>query len=168
MPIWPARAAATPVSTGAVGSLRVLMQSKKFSHVGDGTVAKHARFFLSYKQAIRGFGSCSSRRTWACISILQPVSPSSRSRCGGIPRPLALFLHVRLLVLSRGSVRGTERQLVEAELSMVKNRIHEFEALHPNVNEWTSQQVAHYDSLTARQTDIRAKDAELGVCRPHG
>src|SRR6185312_7376100 len=31
LPIWPARAAETPVSTGAFGALRLLMQLKKFS-----------------------------------------------------------------------------------------------------------------------------------------
>ena len=41
--MWPARAAATPVSTGALGSLRLLTQSKKFSHVRDGAVADAVR-----------------------------------------------------------------------------------------------------------------------------
>jgi hypothetical protein len=54
-----------------------------------------------------------------------------------------------------------------AELSMLKNEIQEFEALHPNPNEWTHQEVAHYDSLTKRHTKLR-EIAELGARRPHG
>lgn len=54
-----------------------------------------------------------------------------------------------------------------AELSMLKNEIQEFEALHPNPKEWTPQQGAHYNSLTKRHTNLRAEIAELGARRRH-
>jgi hypothetical protein len=55
-----------------------------------------------------------------------------------------------------------------AELTMLKNEIQEFEARHPNPNEWTHQQVTHYDSLTKRHTHLRAEIAELQVRRRRG
>ena len=56
---------------------------------------------------------------------------------------------------------------LETELKTLKNEIQEFAALNPNPNEWTHQQVAHYDSLTKRHTKLRAEIAELTLRRPH-
>jgi hypothetical protein len=55
-----------------------------------------------------------------------------------------------------------------AELTILKNDLQEFEARHPDPNEWTHQQVAHHDSLTKRHTNLRAEIAELGVRRRRG
>jgi len=54
-----------------------------------------------------------------------------------------------------------------AELTMLKNDMEEFEAIHPNPTEWTEKEAAQYDSLTKRRNEIRAEIAELGARRPH-
>ena len=54
-----------------------------------------------------------------------------------------------------------------AELSMFKNDIEEFEAIHPNPTEWTQEDAARYDSLIKRSDGIRAEIADLGAHRPH-
>jgi hypothetical protein len=59
-----------------------------------------------------------------------------------------------------------QAQTLDVELNMLENEIREFEAIHPQPNEWSPQQVAYYDSLTKRHVKLRAEIAELTVHRP--
>jgi hypothetical protein len=55
---------------------------------------------------------------------------------------------------------------LDVELNMLENEIREFEAIHPQPDEWSPQQAARYDSLTKRHLKLRAEIAELTVRRP--
>lgn len=117
------------------------------------------------------YGS-NSRKKWLDEDVrrLKELARSNTST-GSIARKLgrskvAVSIKASKLGIHLGAT-SQKKQPEEIELSILNNEIQEFEALHPNPNEWTSQQVAHYDSLTKRHTKLRAKIAELRVCRPH-
>lgn len=59
----------------------------------------------------------------------------------------------------------SQAQTLDVELNMLENEIREFEAIHPQPNEWSPQQAAYYDSLTKRHVKLRAEIAELTVRR---